>query len=98
MNLTILIFGGLIVWRVADIFVKQKGPLDIFVRFRAHLASRQKRMGGWYDMFSCMACVTMMAGAIMALAFANGLLQWIGYTLALSAIATLIERFSGSKS
>jgi len=93
MNIVSLIFGGLIVWRVSDLLVNQSGPLDMFVRFRAYLAQKQTRKGGLYDMLSCVACTTVIIGAVTSLAFAGGLFEWIAYTLSFSALATLIEYY-----
>ena len=98
MNLVALIFGGLITWRIADMLVKQRGPLDVFVKLRAYLAEKQKRMGGLFDMISCFGCATVLTGAVVSLCFAGSILAWIGYTLAFSAVATLTERVFSSKS
>lgn len=97
MTFFILVFGGLITWRIADLLVKQKGPLNAFIRFRAYAAKKQKRMGGWFDMLSCFACTTMLTGAVVSLWFAGSFFEWIGYTMAFSAVATLTERLFSSK-
>lgn len=88
----ILIIGGLVTWKTSYMLVKDTGPLDIFARFRAFLATRQKKAGGWFDMFSCIGCVSVYVGATTALWPAESFFEWVLYTLAFSAIATLIER------
>lgn len=91
MDLLTLIIGGLAVWRLSNLLVKQIGPLAVFARFRALLASKQKRPGGLYDMFSCLSCMSMTIGAVTSLALAGSVLEFILYTLSFSAIATLTD-------
>lgn len=97
MYITTLIVGGLVTWRVSYMLVKETGPLAIFARFRAFLASRQKRMGGLYDMVSCIACTSVYIGAVAALCVAGGLLEFIVYTLSFSAVTVLTERLTANK-
>lgn len=92
-----LILGGLVVWRLSHMVVKEMGPLGIFAKYRADRAKNQQRSGGLFDMVSCVACTSVYIGAVASLAVATGVLEWIMYTLAFSAIATLIERFYGNK-
>jgi len=88
----ILLFGGLITWRLAHMISKELGPKGIFARFRAKLAKRQKASGGLYDMVSCVGCSSVYIGAVTALWFAGSVFSWITYTLAFSAIAMFIDR------
>ena len=94
MSFIILVIGGLVTWRLSNILVKEKGPLVIFLRLRAYLAAKQKHMGGFYDMISCVKCVSVFVGALVAIAPAESLIQWIGYTLAFSAVTAIIERLT----
>lgn len=97
MDWLILVIGGLVTWRVSNILVKQRGPADIFVRFRAFLANNQKRSGGFFDLISCMTCTSVTIGAVTSLWLAHGILEWILYTFAFSALSSLTERYIGSK-
>lgn len=90
----ILIVGGLVTWRVSRILAKENGPLFVFTRFRAYLAGKQKRSGGFYDMISCVRCVSMYVGAVAAIAPAGTVFEWLVYTLAFSAITSLIEAYN----
>lgn len=90
--MVILLFYSLIVWRVSHALVKEQGPLDIFARFRAYLATHQKRMGGWFDMVSCVACTSIYIGAVTATALAGDVITWIWYTLTFSAVAMFLEQ------
>lgn len=83
---------GLAVWRVTHALIDERGPLDIFVRFRAYLARKQKRSGGLFDLFSCFYCLSFWVAVIPALIFAGSLLTFILLTLILSSIAILIQR------
>lgn len=93
-----LLVGGLVTWRISYMLVKETGPAAIFTRFRAYLAEKQQRMGGFYDLFSCIACMSVWIGSVTALWVAGGVLEFIAYTLSFSAISVLIERFTASKS
>lgn len=93
MSFTVLIIGGLAVWRLAHMLVVEDGPKDIIAKLRARLAEKQKSSGGLYDAFSCVACMSFWIGSVAALGPAGSVLQWIGYTLAFSAVATLIEAY-----
>lgn len=72
--------------------VKEMGPLGIFARLRANRAKNQKRIGGSFDMLSCVACSSIYIGSVAALGAAHGLFSWLGYTFAFSAIATFLEQ------
>lgn len=74
-------------------FVKEAGPLGIFSRLRAYLASKQKRSGGLFDMVSCVSCASIYIGSVTAVGAAGSVLVWIWYTLAFSAGAMIIEHF-----
>jgi hypothetical protein len=87
-----LILGGLMTWRLAHMIVREFGPLGIFSRFRAYIAINQKRPGGLFDMVSCVACASIYIGAVAALWPAGDVFSWVAYTLAFSAIATILER------
>jgi len=71
---------------------KELGPSGIFSRLRAHFARTQKKVGGLYDMISCVACVSIYVGAVTALWLAGGVFGWVVYTLAFSAIAMILEQ------
>lgn len=92
MTLLILLIGGLVTWRVSNILAKENGPLMVFLRLRAYLASKQKQMGGLYDMISCVKCVSVFVGLVVALAPAESFFELLLYALAFSAITALIER------
>lgn len=94
----VLIVGGLVTWRVTNILVKQNGPLAVFARLRAYLASKQKRIGGFYDMFSCIACMSMIVGAVAAVVPSRSVFQWIAYTLSFSAISALVGAYIAKES
>lgn len=94
MNPIEIIVGGLITWRVSHIIVKEVGPLAIFAKLRAYLATKQKSIGGLFDMFSCVGCISMYIGAVTALGLAGDVLEFIMYSLVFSAIACLIERLT----
>lgn len=91
MNLFGFIIVSLAVWRISHALVKEKGPLDSFARLRAYLASKQKRSGGLFDLFSCVYCLSIYFGLLAALWLAQSLFELITYTFAFSAISMLLE-------
>lgn len=91
MDIVQLIIGGLAVWRISHGLVKQNGPLMAFARLRAYLAKKQKRSGGLFDMVSCVSCASMFIALVAALGPSYSFATWLMYTLALSAVATLLE-------
>lgn len=93
MSIVGLIVTALAVWRLSHALAKENGPLMMFARLRAYLAEKQKRSGGWYDMISCVGCVSFWLGLVAALWVAQDLFQLIGYSLAFSAFAVLLERY-----
>lgn len=86
-----LLLGGLVTWRVSRMLSKEIGPLGVFARMRASAAENQRQIGGLYDALSCVACVSVYVGLLTAVWFSWNLITLIMYTLAFSAIATIIE-------
>lgn len=85
------IVASLAIWRLSYIIVKENGPLMIFARIRAYLGRTQKRSGGFFDMISCVRCLSVWIGLVGALSVSDGFLELIGYTLAFSAVASIID-------
>lgn len=93
MTLIELVMGGLVVWRLSHLLVKENGPLMIFARLRAQLASSQKRSGGLFDMISCTQCTSLWIGLIASLWVSHDIFTWAVYGLAFSAISMLLGSF-----
>ena len=91
------IIVSLAIWRLSYAIVKENGPLMVFARLRARLAASQKRSGGLFDLISCIYCVSFWIGLVGALIVSNNVFEWVGYGLAFSAVAVLIERFTNAK-
>ena len=98
MGLTTLLIGGLVTWRISRMIAKEIGPLAIFARLRAYLARRQEVVGGLFDLVTCVACLSVYVGSVVALWMAINAVEWVWYTLAFSALAVAIERLTSSKS
>lgn len=88
----LIVFLGIATWRLTYMLNHERGPLDIFVRWRAALAKAQKRMGGIYDMVSCFSCLSVWVAMLPAAYLQKNFLTFIGYTLILSGIAILTQR------
>lgn len=98
MNLTELLIGSLVTYRISVMFVRDVGPNAIFAKLRAYLAKRQRKVGGLYDMVSCVSCISVYIAFLTSLAFAQGVLEIFLYTFAFSAVSKLIEALISSKS
>lgn len=85
------IVASLAIWRLSYIIVRENGPLMIFARLRARLASSQKRSGGLFDMISCVRCLSVWIGLVGALSVSNSILEWLAYGLGFSAVASLVD-------
>lgn len=94
MDIIAVVIGGLATWRVSLMIVKEVGPAAIFIKLRAFLASRQKQIGGMFDLVSCVSCTSIYIGAVTSLAFARTPLDVIMYTLSFSAVSVIIERLN----
>ena len=93
----VFIIASLAIWRLSYAIVKENGPLMVFARLRARLAASQKRSGGLFDLISCIYCVSFWIGLVGALIVSNNVFEWVGYGLAFSAVAVLIERLTNAK-
>lgn len=98
MTFLTLTIGGLAVWRLSHALVKETGPLMVFSRLRARFARTQKRSGGLFDAISCVYCVSFYIALLAALWCCTTVSNWLGYALAFSAIATLLEAFFSKQS
>lgn len=90
MTLPEILIGGLAVWRLSHALVKESGPLMMFARLRARAARTQKRSGGFFDMLSCVYCISFWIALVVALYNATDAFHWLGNALAMSAVATII--------
>lgn len=93
----VFIIASLATWRLSYAIVKENGPLMVFARLRARLAASQRRSGGLFDLISCIYCVSFWIGLVGALIVSSNVFEWVGYGLAFSAVAVLIERLTNAK-
>lgn len=94
MSLLVLVIGGLATWRLSYMIVREDGPMQVFTRLRAYLATKQKRSGGVYDLVSCIYCTSIYIGAFIALWGSQSVFEFFVGTLSFSAIAVLTERLT----
>lgn len=92
-----IVLLGIATWRISRMFWAERGPLDVFSRLRAKLASRQKRMGGLYDLISCFYCVTVWVAVAFALFISDSLLTFMANTFIMSGIAAIIHDLIGKQ-
>src|SRR3990172_7873741 len=94
------ILVGLSAWRISALFSYERGPLDIFMRFRQALGVEHKSTGepiAWPDgvvtnMLSCVWCISIWAALALW-----GIWQWqptAVIILAASSVAISIEQWN----
>ena len=88
------IVASLAIWRLSYGIAKENGPLMVWARLRARLASSQRRSGGLFDMISCVRCLSVWIGLVGALFVSNSILGLFAYTFAFSGVAVLTERLT----
>ena len=91
MTLITFIVISLAVWRLSRGIVKENGPLMMWAKLRARLARTQRRSGGLFDMVSCVQCLSFWIGLVGALWASDGFFSWVGYGLAFSGAALIME-------
>ncbi len=91
MNALNFIVGSLAVWRLSHALVKENGPLMIFARLRARLGRTQRRSGGFFDLITCVYCISFWIGLLAALYNVNDIGPWFAYGFAYSAVSMLLE-------
>lgn len=92
------IIVSLAVWRISHMMVKEAGPLMVFARLRAFLATHQKRSGGLFDLISCVYCFSVWTGLVAALFTSHGLFSWLAYGLAYAGVSSILEHFLADSS
>jgi hypothetical protein len=91
MAFALVLMGGLAVWRITHMIWTERGPLDIFSRLRAYLATKQKHAGGMYDMISCFNCLSIWVAVLPAL-LASSIIVFLMLVPVLSAIAMVVNQ------
>lgn len=90
------IISALAVWRLSRLIAKDDGPWGVFLRLRAW-AGQISGSFGLYGAISCVSCISVYFGAIIALAGSHSLLDWLLKALALSGAAIALESLSKSR-
>jgi hypothetical protein len=69
----------------------ENGPKAIFARLQARVAKKEGKPGSFADGFFCFYCMSIWLSVIPAIYLANSLIGVLGYTLAISAGAIIIN-------
>lgn len=98
-----LVVLTLAVWRISNLFIRERGPFHIFQKLRERVGIVHDGNGYpaanpetfWGELFSCQYCATIWLGALAALGyFAFGrLMVWAVLLFALSASSLLVNRW-----
>lgn len=103
MNTIDLFVFGLATWRVSSLLVNERGPFDVFLRFRRMAGITHDPEGrveiipdGFLPgVLSCVWCASIWVGFlwIMFYTLLQGVAYFLGYAFALSALAIVMDRW-----
>ena len=99
-----LLIAALATWRLTTLLVNEDGPLDVLVKFRSLIGIKWDAQSESYgtnfiaEAFTCVWCLSIWIGAVVAIFIAPTLIWYPAYALALSAAAIIIEETINGKS
>jgi len=88
---------SLSVWRISSLFAREDGPFDVFARIRSFAGveydkeSEMFSTNGFSKGLICVWCNSVWFSAVGAVFVSGNVLEWIAYTLAMSAVAIMVE-------
>ena len=92
---------SLAIWRLTSLLVNEDGPFAIFEKLRHVIGvrwddnSEQHGTNVIAEGFVCVWCASVWLGGLGALMLSGSVLEWALNTLALSAVAIIIEEVVG---
>ncbi|MEW5917212.1 MAG: hypothetical protein AB1762_12445 [Gemmatimonadota bacterium] len=87
MTLTLFVLGGLAVWRVSHLVVREDGPWRVFAALRRRAESTM-----WEELLGCIYCMSLWVAAPAAFALGEGWLERVVAWPALSGAALIVDR------
>jgi len=99
-----LLIAALATWRLTTLLVNEDGPLDMLVKFRSFIGIEWDAQSEPYgtnfiaEAFTCVWCLSIWIGAVVAIFVTPTLIWYPAYALALSAAAIIIEETINGKS
>lgn len=93
------VVGFLAVWRLSSLFSRESGPWGIFnkIRIGLYVASMKfKFLQTFTDGIACIWCNSVWFSAIVSIWLSCDIIEWMIYTLALSACAIQLEERYGN--
>ncbi len=99
-----LLIAALATWRLTTLLVNEDGPLDMLVKFRSFIGIEWDAQSEPYgtnfiaEAFTCVWCLSIWIGAVVAIFIAPTIAWYPVYALALSAAAIIIEETINGKS
>jgi hypothetical protein len=91
-----LILVGLATWRLSSLLVSEDGPFDVFVHVRRAVgAERPGELTGLATLFTCVWCMSVWIGALLAVAVTTGgdTVRYGLLALSASTIAITLDGF-----
>jgi hypothetical protein len=83
----LVVLGGLAVWRVSHLVVREDGPWRVFARLR-----RRAESTAWGDLLGCIYCMSLWVAAPVAWALGDGWWERVLAWPALSGAALIVDR------
>lgn len=93
MTFTSVVLGGLAVWRVSQLLVRDDGPWKVFARLR-----RRAESTAWEGLLSCIYCFSLWVAAPVAFALGDGWWEKLLAWPALSGAALIVDRLTRAAS
>jgi hypothetical protein len=92
-TLTSVVLGGLAVWRVSQLVVRDDGPWRVFARLR-----RRAETTAWGGLVNCIYCFSLWIAVPVAWALGDGWWERVLAWPALSGAALVVDRLTQSAS
>jgi hypothetical protein len=86
-TLTLFVLGGLAVWRMAHLVVREDGPWRLFAALRRRAESTM-----WGELLGCIYCMSLWVAAPVAFALGDGWMERVLAWPALSGAALIVDR------
>lgn len=79
------------IWRIAYMITKEDGPFNIFTNLQNFLYKINIQF--FIKLTECFYCLSIWISAIFSVFLANNILEFILYTLSLSTLSIIVEKY-----
>ncbi len=79
------------IWRIAYMITKEDGPFNIFTKLQNFLYKTNIQF--FIKLTECFYCLSIWISAIFSIFLAKNILEFILYTLSLSTLSIIVEKY-----